>query len=328
MFMRFNLVLCLLLLVSFFLSLFFGTVSIGLADVASALAGAGDERLRMIVVDIRLPRVLLACLIGAGLGMSGAALQGLLKNPLAEPGVLGVSSGAALGAVVVLYFGLAGLTSFAIPLAAFLGAGLVTFVLVWLARKDSSVLTLILTGVALNSLMGSLTALALNLSPNPYALNDMVLWLMGSLSNRSMADVALVLPFLMIGGGMLWRQGKYLRYMTLGDEVAVTMGVPIARTRMIIIIATALMVAASVSVSGAIGFVGLVVPHMIRPFVAHDPARLIVPSAIGGAILLLWADILVRLLPGGQELQIGVVTALVGGPFFLWIVIESRRYLR
>ncbi len=309
-------------------SLTLGSYELNFLDVLSALFGGGEDNRQMIVQDIRLPRILLAILIGAGLGVSGAALQGLLKNPLAEPGVLGVSSGAGLGAVIVIYYGLASLHSFAIPIAAFVGAGSVTMVLYYLARRDNSILSLILAGVALSSLMASLTALALNLSPNPYALNDMMIWLMGSLTNRSLLDVNLVWPFVLIGGFILWRYQLALRIMALGDDVAQTMGVDIKQARLSIIVATSLIIAASVGVAGVIGFVGIVVPHIMRPFVGYDPARLLMPSALGGALMLLLADALVRSMPGGQELRVGVVTALVGGPFFLWLVLKSRRFQR
>lgn len=311
-----------------FFSLSLGSYDIGVQNIILAFLGLGPDDHQLIIQDIRLPRVLLAVLVGAGLGLSGAALQGLLKNPLAEPGVLGVSSGAGLGAVVVLYYGLASVHSYAIPLAAFIGAGLVTAVLYYLASRDSSILSLILAGVALSSLMASLTALALNLSPNPYALNDMMVWLMGSLTNRSLADVSLVWPFVLAGAIILWRFKLALRIMALGDDVAQTMGVDIKKARLGIIIATSLMIAASVGVAGVIGFVGIVVPHIMRPFVGYDPAKLLLPSALGGALMLLLADLLVRTMPGGQELRVGVVTALVGGPFFLWLVLKSRRFQR
>jgi len=304
-----------------------GPVDLGPGRLGAALLRMGDEVARAIVWEIRLPRVLLGLLVGGSLGLAGAALQGLLRNPLAEPGVIGVSASAGFGAVLALYFAASGMT-FSVPLAAMAGAAAATALLVGLARRDASVLTLILAGVAINSLAGALTALALNLSPNPFALADMVHWLMGSFEERSLNDVALAAPFILAGCALLLAARGGLSALTLGEETAASLGVDLGRMRLLVIVGAALAVSAGVAVAGAIGFVGLVVPHLLRPAMGYDPARLLIPSALGGAGLLLAADILVRLLPGGQELKLGVVTALIGAPVFLHLVWTTRRRMR
>ncbi len=308
-------------------ALFLGPAALSPSTVLRALFLEGDAIDRSIVWEIRLPRVLLGVLIGGSLGLAGAALQGLLRNPLAEPGVIGVSASAGLGAVMVLYWNSGGMT-LPVPLAAIAGAGVATLLLVILARKDASVLTLILAGVGINSLAGALTALLLNLSPNPFALADMVYWLMGSLADRSFDDVALAAPFILAGAALLFSSARGLGALTLGEDSAASLGISMSRLSLIVIIGTAASVGAGVAVAGTIGFVGLVVPHLLRPFFDYDPARLLLPSALGGAVLLLAADLLVRLLPGGQELKLGVVTALVGAPVFLHLVWRTRRRMR
>lgn len=306
--------------------LLFGALSLLIGPTALSLAGlvGPDPIPRAILLEIRLPRLVLALLVGGALGLSGAALQGLLRNPLAEPGVIGVSASASLGAVIALYFTASGLT-LSVPLFAMGGAFLATFLLLALARRDGSILSLILAGVGVNALAGSLTALALNLSPNPFALADMIHWLMGSFSDRSMADVALAAPFILPGGLMLLMTGRGLSALSLGEDVASSLGVRLPRLRLLIVTGAALSVGAGVAVSGAIGFVGLVVPHLLRRATGHDPAALLLPSALGGALMLVLADSAVRLLPGGQELKLGVVTALIGAPVFLHLVATLRK---
>jgi iron complex transport system permease protein len=278
----------------------------------------------LILFDIRLPRTLLALFIGATLGMSGAALQGLLRNPLAEPGIIGVSNGAALGAVIMFYFGLANLTWFALPLGGLMGAFISVIVVFLLTGKNSSTVTLILAGIAINAIGGALIALALNFAPNPYAMQEIVFWLLGSVSNRSMNDVLISLPFMLFGWCLILFCGRFLNALTLGEETAESMGFPVERLRWVLVIGVAASVGAAVSVSGNIGFVGLVVPHLIRPFVGFEPRRLLLSSALGGACLLLVADMGVQLLSGAGEMKLGVVTSLVGGPFFLYLILRSR----
>ncbi len=331
---RLNALLVLILLALVLFSLGIGAVPLSLDEVIVALlqpATGGVElsdpvvQQRIIVNEIRLPRVLLAILVGASLGAAGAALQGLLRNPLAEPGLLGVSSSASLGAVLCLYYGFATLTPWLLPAAAMGCAALATLTLYAITRRRASNLTLILAGIALSSLAAALTSLAINLAPNPTDMQDIVLWLMGSLSDRSFADVRLCLPFILIGLVLLLTSGRALDALTLGEDEAASLGVNLARLRLQIVVGTALCVGASVAVTGAIGFIGLVVPHLLRRWVDYHPARLLGSSALGGAALLLAADIVLRLVSGAQELMLGVVTALIGAPFFLALVLRQRR---
>jgi iron complex transport system permease protein len=306
-------------------SLCIGYAPLRIAEIWHGLLGTGTADLSVIVREIRLPRTLLAWLVGGSLGLAGAALQGLLLNPLAEPGLLGVSASASLGAVIALYFGLTTLTGWLLPISAMAGAALATTALYWLAQRDASTLTLILAGVALSALAAACTSLALNLAPSPYDVNDIVLWLMGSLRDRSFNEGRLALPFVLLGWLLLAGSGAALATLTLGEDSAASLGVDLARLRGLIILGTALCVGASVAVAGAIGFVGLVVPHMLRPLVGYRPGALLLPSALGGALVLLVADIALRLINTEQELMLGVVTALIGAPFFLWLVLRAGR---
>jgi iron complex transport system permease protein len=282
---------------------------------------------RIILFEIRLPRTLLAVLVGAALGMSGAALQGFLRNPLADAGILGVSATASLGAVLVLYSGLAAGFALALPLGGLAGAVLAIGLIYGLAGRDASTLTLILAGVAVNSFAGALTALALNLAPNPYAILEIVHWLLGSLADRSFDQVWLAAPFIALGCAMLLMTARALDALSLGEEAARSLGFSMTRVRLLVIGGTALSVGAAVAVSGAIGFIGLVVPHLLRPFAGQRPGPLLGLSALAGAALLLAADIGVRLIDTQAELKLGVVTALIGGPFFLYLLARTRRVL-
>ncbi|MFD2111922.1 FecCD family ABC transporter permease [Thiorhodococcus fuscus] len=320
-----NVVLFLILLGLSLVSLRFGEAPLSLGEVIAGLLGTGTDEQSLIVRQIRLPRVVLAWLVGFSLGASGAALQGLLRNPLAEPGLLGISASAGLGAVVALYFGLTAASLWALPGAAMTFALLATGVLYALTRAGSTNLTLILAGIALTSLAGALTSLALNLAPNPGGVQDMVLWLLGSIADRSFDDVRLCLPFVIAGLALLLMTGPSLDVLALGEGEARTLGVDLGRLRGLVILGSALSVGATVAVSGTIGFVGLVVPHLLRRFVDYRPGRLLLPSALGGAVLILAADIAVRLLDTPRELMLGVVTALIGAPFFLALVLRSRR---
>jgi len=309
-------------------ALFLGYAPLSLGNVLSALVGQGDERYVFIVQEIRLPRILLGAMVGGSLGMAGAALQGLLRNPLADPSVIGISSSAGLGAVIAIYYGLAAASAIIIPAFAIAFAFAAMLVLVWLAGRDASILTLILAGVAISSFAAALTSLAMNLSPNPFSLNDIILWLLGSLANRSFTEFWLAGPFMVAGWGALYLARKSLPALSLGEEAAASLGVDLRKLRLLVIFGAALSVGGGVAVSGAIGFVGLVAPHLVRPFVAHDPGRLLLPSALAGALLLVVADIGVRIMPGETELKLGVVTALLGAPFFLWLIIHTRRSMR
>lgn len=297
-------------------------------DVLPALRGLFDADppvASIILAESRLPRTLLGLMVGATLGLSGAALQGLLRNPLAEPGIMGVSTTASLGSVVVFYFGLSAQFALALPLGGILGALLSVGLLYLLAGRDSSVLTLVLAGVAISSFAAALSSLALNLAPSPYAALEIVSWLLGSLADRSMDHVWLTLPLMLVGWILLLTSGAALNAMSLGEDTAGSLGISLNFTRLQVILGTALSVGAAVSVTGGIAFVGLVVPHLLRPLVGHEPRRLLLASALGGAALLVGADIVVRLAPGPIELKLGVVTALLGAPFFLHLIYRTRR---
>lgn len=307
------------------LSLFTGYVDL---SPQRLLAGtlAGETIPQRILLDIRLPRTLLCVAVGAALGITGAAMQGLLRNPLAEPGLLGVSSGAALGAVLALYTGFADAFYAALPLAGFAGTAAATAFVFFLAGRQTGTTTLILAGVAVSSLCGALISLVLNWSPNPTAVTEIVFWLLGSLADRSSRDVELALPFIAAGGALLLGCGRGLQALTLGEDTARSLGIDLARLRRNVLAGSALAVGAAVSVSGAIGFIGLVAPHLMRPFSGGNPARLLPLSALAGAALLTLADLGVRMLhEGGPELKLGVLTALVGAPFFLTLILRARR---
>ena len=316
-------VLSLAVLAAFCLDMFSGSYPV---NPGSALAGwqQRDTVDALVLREIRLPRSLLAALVGACLGLAGAAIQGLLRNPLAGPGLVGVSNCAALGAVIVFYFGLSGLAWYALPVGGLLGAGLGAALIFFLAGRQASVLGLILAGVAINAVASSLISLALNFSHNPYAMSEIVFWLLGSVADRSMADVSIALPFMLVGWIVLAGSGRFLDALSFGEESAQSMGFSIRRQRALIIVGVALTVGAAVSVSGNVGFVGRVVPHLLRPLVGAEPGRLLIPSALAGALMVLLADAAVQLLSPQQELKLGVITALVGGPFFLWLVYRMR----
>ena len=299
-----------------------------LEAMAALVYGAADDPYTMIVREIRLPRALVGIAVGATLGLAGAALQGFLRNPLADPGVIGVSSSAGLGAVIAIYGGFSSGFALAIPLFAMTGALLATAVLLALSAREASVLTIILAGIGISTLAVALTSLVINISPDPFAVSDIVMWLLGSLQNRSFTDLWLAGPFILLGCGLMLAGGPGLRLLTFGEETAQTMGLDLLRLRLFVVLGAALAVGASVATVGAVGFVGLIVPHMVRPFVGHDPGRILVPSAIAGATLVLLADIGVRTLPATQELKLGVLTGLVGAPFFLYLVVHTRRVMR
>ncbi|MBY6265699.1 iron ABC transporter permease [Azospirillum sp. 412522] len=303
-----------------------GYAPLPLAGVIAGLFGGGDPLAVAVVREIRLPRLLLGIEVGAALGIAGAALQGLLRNPLAEPGLIGVSASAGLGAVVAFYFGFAALSPYALPGLAMAGALVATgIVLAVAARGGDGGLTLILAGIALSSLAVALTSLAMNLAPNPYAVTEMLLWLMGSLKDRTPADALTACPFILAGCGLLLATGRGLDALALGEDAARSLGVDLARLRLAVVGGSAAAVGASVAVSGSIGFVGLVVPHLLRPLVGHEPGRLLLPSALGGAVLVTLADLASRLIPTAQEVMLGVLTSLVGAPFFLLLILRVRR---
>ncbi|ESZ89009.1 MAG: ABC transporter permease [Blastomonas sp. CACIA14H2] len=284
---------------------------------------AGDARWP-IIAELRLPRTALAALVGAGLGLSGAAMQGYLRNPLADPGLFGVSSGAALGAVISLYFGYAA-APWLLPTFALAGAAITMALLALLVGQSGSIIVFTLAGVILSSVAGSMTALAISLAPTPFATAQIVTWLMGALTDRSWDDVRLALPLLALGCLLLAFTGRTLDALTLGEPAARSMGVDPRRLQLLIVIGVALCVGASVATAGIIGFVGLIVPHLVRPFVGNRPSAVLLPSALAGALLLVLADSLVRAIPTVSELRLGIAMSMLGGPFFLVLLLRMRR---
>jgi iron complex transport system permease protein len=319
-----NLLLGGLLVLFALFSLLLGSQAIPLTQALRESLEATPGVAGLILTELRLPRTGVALVAGASLGLCGALMQSLLRNPLASPGLIGSANGAALGAVICLYSGLAGLAGFILPLGGMLGALLATFLVYLLAGRESGSLTLILAGVAVNALTMALISLLLNLAPSPYAVQEIALWMLGSLANLSRNEFWLLLPGSLLGWLLAWRQGRALDLLGLGEETALSMGVDLTRLRRRLFLIVALAVGSAVSITGAIGFIGLVVPHLIRPLVGHQPSRLLLPSALGGALLLLGADMVVRLLPAQTEIKVGVVTALIGAPFFIWLIVQNR----
>jgi iron complex transport system permease protein len=281
----------------------------------------------VIVFELRLPRTILGVAVGAALGMSGAAMQGYTRNPLADPGALGVSSMAALGAVLTLYLGMGAQAPWVISSAAMAGALIAVLLLFALSGAASSIVTFILAGVILQTMAGAGVALALSLAPNPWAVNEIINWLMGSLADRSFDEVKLALPIIAAGCALLLLTGRALDALTIGDAGARSLGIGMGRTRWLLAVGVALAAGASVAVTGVISFVGLIVPHLLRPLVGARPGALLIPSAIGGAVLVLAADIVVRLIHSGSEVKLGVAMAILGGPFFFALLISMRRRL-
>lgn len=312
----------------FAVSIAVGPTDIPVLTAAAAVLGLGGEEYSVIVDEIRIPRALLGAAVGASLGLAGAALQGLLRNPLAEPGLLGVGASASLGAALAIYTGLSLAFPLALPLCALAGASLAALFVLKLteglghSRRGSIIV--ILAGIAISSFAGALTSLVLNFAPNPFAALEIVFWLLGSLANRSMTHVQLALPFMAAGWVMLFVIARPLDALTLGEDVAVSLGVNLTRTRALAVLGTAAAVGAATAVAGAIGFVGLIVPHVLRPLVGASPRLLLPASALGGAALLLAADVAVRAILPTKDLKLGVVTALVGAPFFLWLLFHAR----
>ncbi|MBL4601241.1 MAG: iron ABC transporter permease, partial [Emcibacteraceae bacterium] len=286
------------------------------------------EATTIIIVELRLPRVFMGFLAGATLGLSGASLQGMLRNPLADPGIIGVTSTAGLGAVIAIYFGLSEFSPVAIQLMAILGALIATFILVLIAARDSSVLTLILAGIGISSLATAAISLTMNFAPNPMTLQDMVMWMLGSLENRTITDISISLPFILIGWALHLGISHCLDATSLGDDTARSLGIDTKRMQIKIILGGAISVGAVVAVCGAIGFIGLVVPHIVRRFIGYAPGRLLFSSAIMGSILLITADLFTRISYGNGQIRLGVVTAMIGAPLFLYIIYKTRRAMR
>ncbi|MCU1719353.1 FecCD family ABC transporter permease [Pseudomonas sp. 5P_3.1_Bac2] len=320
-----NPLLGLLLIALALLSLNLGSSSVsGVSGLLEWLAG--ERSMAAIVVgEIRLPRTLLALCVGAALGLAGAALQGLLRNPLADPGLTGASQGAALGAASVFYFGLLPWAGALAPaLAGLLGAALALLLMLALAGRNGAGMVL-MAGLAISTLSGALLAAVLNFAPNPYAMQELVFWLLGSVAERGLDHLLIIGPALLLGFVLIYRQRRLLLGLSLGEAVVQSMGLNYPRSSRLIVLGCALLVGAAVAVAGGIAFVGLLVPHLLRPLVRQRPDRLLLPSALAGAALVCLADIGVRLLPVGRELNLGVLTALLGAPLFIWLVCKERK---
>src|SRR6266704_3536626 len=309
------------------ISLGIGPVRLSPLSVVEALFGGGSDVAQVIVREIRLPRTILALAIGAFLGLSGASLQGLLRNPLASPSLFGAPQSAAFGAVLMIALGWADVRSYALPVAGIVMAFVSVFALLGIAGRNAGLLLLILAGLAISSLAGAATALVMNLSANPFAALEIAFWLLGSLEDRSFRHVLLSLPFMLAGAAILMSRRSAFRALSLGEETAQSLGVDVGRLRLSVIAGVALGVGGAVAVSGTIGFIGLVAPHLMRPLVGHDPARLLVPSALAGAALLLAADIVVRIVPSTTDIKVGVLTSIIGVPLFLYLIVRERRAL-
>lgn len=309
----------------FLASLLTGPAEVGARDSIAALFRGGEDMLSLVMQEVRLPRATLGALVGAALGMSGAVLQGFLRNPLAEPGLIGTSGAAAFGAVLAIHTGLSSAFALGLPLSALGGAGLSVALVLALAGPRGGTLALILAGIAISALAGALTSLVLNLSPNPFAATEIVFWMLGSLADRSMLHVWIAVPFMAAGFAALWSTRRALEALTLGEDAAATSGISLRRLRLVLVGGVAALVGAATAVAGSVGFVGLIVPHLLRRAVGASPARLVPASALGGAAMVLAADIAVRLLAPGRDLKLGVLTALVGAPFFLHLIVRTRR---
>lgn len=316
--------LLLLLAVVFVASLLIGAVWLSPGQILRELFSSPLQLAGMIVIDLRLPRAVLACLAGGALGLSGAVLQGLTRNPLAEPGLLGVTAGASLGAVIAIYFGMSAAFAYMSPLMGLVGA-LGACALTFALGRNGGTVTFILAGAAVSGLAGALITVALNLSPSPYASYEIMTWLMGSLADRSWNHVWLVLPFVVVGCSILLATGRSLDALSLGEIQAQSLGINLSRLRALALLGTAFAVGASTSVTGAIGFVGLISPHLVRPLVDSRPREILFPAAILGAVLLLTADIATRIIHIGPEIKLGVLTSLIGTPFFFWLVVRLRQ---
>jgi iron complex transport system permease protein len=327
---RFRLALVILLAAT--IALFLASLAVGPADAGvlpslAALITGDDGALSLVMREIRMPRAILGLMIGITLGLSGAVLQGYLRNPLAEPGLLGISASASFGAVIAIYTGFSLVFPLAVPLAALAGAlGAVLLVRI-MASPGTGTLSIILAGIAISAFAGAMTSLALNLSPNPFAALEIIFWMLGSLTDRSMTHVWLAAPFMLIGWAMMALLARPLDLLTLGADAASSMGVDMRRVQFLAVFGTAASVGAATAVTGAIGFVGLIVPHVLRPLVGALPSRLLPASALGGACVLLAADIAVRVIAPERDIKLGVLTALVGAPFFLWLVWRTRRQM-
>ncbi|GAA4643478.1 iron ABC transporter permease [Pontixanthobacter gangjinensis] len=280
----------------------------------------------VILSELRLPRALLAIIVGSGLGAAGAAMQGYLRNPLADPGLFGIAPGAALGAVASFWFGYSA-SAWLLPVFALAGAAGAMALLALIAGRTGGIALFTLAGMMIASLAGAMMSLAISLAPNAFAMSEIVTWLMGALTDRAWSDVYLAAPLTLAGIACFWMGRKDLDALVLGDAAARSLGMRPAVLQAWLIAGVGLTVGSGVAVAGIIGFVGLIVPHLVRPLTDRKPSSLIIPSALAGALLVLVADSVVRILPLVTELRLGIALSLIGAPFFLWLLLRMRRGL-
>lgn len=306
--------------------LFVLSIVVGRVTLSWDVWSAQDAVSRAILVELRLPRALLGLMVGGSLGLAGAAMQGYLRNALAEPGTLGISAMSALGAVLSIFFNIAGLHPYVLPICGVLG-GITGTTALMVLSGTASVLTLVLSGIILSALAIAGISLALSLSPSPWAAYEIVRWMLGGLTDRSFDELTIATPLILIGCVAVLGCRRALDALTLGETGARSLGMDMKRAQLQLALGIGLIVGGSTAVTGVIGFVGLIVPHLMRPLVGSRPGALLIPSAIGGAALVLAGDIVVRLLPGGSELELGVVMSLIGAPFFFFLLLSMRRKL-
>lgn len=316
---------CLILLITFtYLSLDIGYIDINLLTALTSVFYGTKSTDAVILWELRLPRTLMCLIVGSGLGLAGAALQGYLRNPLAEPSIVGVSSAAALGAVLCIALGLNNSGFFYTPAFALAFAFVACWTLIFLTRQSKSKHNVILIGVGVSALAGSLTTLILSLSNNPFAINEIVFWMLGSVTDVSYSHVLISGPLVLIGTIFLYKHAADLDLLTLGEETATSTGVDINKLRTSILIGTTFIVGGITAVTGIIGFVGLVTPHIVRPFVNHEPKRTMIWTPPIAALLVLISDIIIRTAPTTGEIKLGVLTALLGTPVFLYLISKQR----
>lgn len=323
-----NILLFVALIIVSIASLLIGRTDIEIMTVLKALFQQADEPINIVILELRLPRVVLGIFVGAALGVSGAALQGVLRNPLADPGVIGVSASAALGAVIAIHLGLQMIWPLFIPIFAMSGAFIAAIILLTISMRESSILTLILVGIGISSLAMAGVSLVMNLAESPMSIRDMIMWMLGSLENRTMTDLMLALPFILFGWIMMLNVGQGLNALSVGEDTAQTMGINTSMLKLRIVVGSAISVGGAVAACGSIGFVGLVVPHMVRGLITNQPGGILLPSALMGGLLLTLADLVTRIPTAGATLQLGVVTSLIGAPAFLFIVYHTRKTMR
>ena len=304
---------------------FIGPAEININDVFNLFYRDGNQNHHIIIFQIRLPRVICAYTVGFALGISGAALQGLLRNPLAEPGILGVSSSATLAATFVLYYEITTNNNFILPIASICGAMVATILITLAAFKVKSTMTLILVGVGLSSLSGAIMSALLNFAPNPFFFFDLTNWMLGSVANRSLEDFLLSSPFIILGIVILTLSRQSYSLLNLGEDTAKSLGLNINKLRILTIIGCGLATGGAVAIAGIIGFIGLIAPHIVRPFVNYDASRSLLPSGAIAGIFLIYADILAQKIPSESEIKLGVITAIIGAPIFIWISMKRTK---